>query len=283
MKQIKLEITAFIFFVCVLISASSWAEGPALVAVDVICILALCGIGFRMASAFEQAREDKEDVSKAGMQQIADEVRGVVEASEKKQEASYAQIRELIGTFAQATSEYTKRVDSLRELQEEFNSNFRDYLSEAGQNGREMASSIESSHKEIEKTAHDFCGEYLKIAESQTDEMKALKAYVNVNLEAFKEIMEQQKDEMADGLEECADQIESGLTAFIKDHKKLGENQAKELSEQVKSIETVIAQQVGKVTKENEKLLKYTQKMQEEWTTLSRNEIDFLSKVWDEA
>lgn len=54
------------------------------------------------------------------------------------------------------------------------------------------------------------------------------------------------------------------------------------MNNEINSIQDILSQQIGKALDANEKLLSYIQKVQEEWTTLSKDEIAFLDKVWNE-
>ena len=105
---------------------------------------------------------------------------------------------------------------------------------------------------------------------------------INASLASGNAALKNQLDRIVDKLEDCEDSIDTNLRTFTKEQKKCSEAQTSELSDRVKTIESVITEQVEKVTLANEELLKYTQKMQEEWTTLGRDEIAFLSRIWDE-
>ena len=115
-----------------------------------------------------------------------------------------------------------------------------------------------------------------------SETLQVLKATVQTNLDAIKAMVGKQASDVNDGLEDCSDALNDGLDKFSKQQKARDEEQNNKLNERLGTIEKVISKQVGAVLEENKKLLSYMQNIQEEWTSLSRDEIDFLSKVWDE-
>lgn len=85
-----------------------------------------------------------------------------------------------------------------------------------------------------------------------------------------------------EGFGDCTDEIGEKLEEFRKEQKTRDDEQNTKLNEEVKAIENIVSSKIEQALEENEKLIKYIQKVQEEWTTLSKDEIEFLNKVWNE-
>ena len=112
--------------------------------------------------------------------------------------------------------------------------------------------------------------------------MNALKSQVKVGLSSINKALQEQTDAIADGLENCGDEIGEKLEGFSKEQRNRDNEQNASLNNGIKSIENVVSAQIGQALEANERLLEYIQKVQVEWTSLSRDEIAFLEKVWNE-
>ncbi len=288
------------------------------------------------------------------MKQFKETMEGLNNTIEKYNEGQYAkmeQMNSLIGEFNTATTEYSRRVDSLAEIQTEIikeqhrlnegnekiktvivdhyskekmllEESIEQYKETSIENANKQLETINNSFeyvnnilKEIEKCMLQeldaFKEKYTEITERTISEEKkylakinssiekhltnygntlngssetlqVLKATVQTNLDAIKAMVGKQASDVNDGLEDCSDALNDGLDKFSKQQKARDEEQNNKLNERLGTIEKVISKQVGAVLEENKKLLSYMQNIQEEWTSLSRDEIDFLSKVWDE-
>ena len=128
----------------------------------------------------------------------------------------------------------------------------------------------------------EYMTKYEVILSEARDSLNALKAQVKVSMDQTNKAIQTQTVSIEEGLENCTDEIGERLRAFGQEQKNRDDEQNAKLNEGIKAIESVVSSQIEQVLEANEKLIEYIQKVQEEWTTLSKEEIAFLDKVWNE-
>lgn len=156
-----------------------------------------------------------------------------------------------------------------------------------------LNSDVVSSWNNVENTLEAFCSDFeneQKRANSEAmgnlsetkDAMNALKAQVKVSLDTMSKSLRDQTDAISEGLEDCKDEIGEQLSGFSKDQKARDVAQNQAMNDGIKEIGETISAQIQVVLDAHNHLLEYIEQVQEDWTTLNREEIAFLDKVWKE-
>lgn len=146
----------------------------------------------------------------------------------------------------------------------------------------------EASVKELENLTltrteiEEYLIKYEMVINEAKESLNALKAQVRVSLDSINKALQEHTEAIEDGLDDCVDEMGEKLELFSKEQENRDNKQNTNLNNEVKNIEKVISSQIGQALEANERLLEYIQQVQSEWTTLSRDEMAFLEKVWNE-
>lgn len=203
---------------------------------------------------------------------ITDAIASVCKQNEKHEENIEKIIR--VG-IDEASENAVNAGKTIGDILEDFCSDFSELQIRANEHEAKTLLSFKASISE-------YMTKYEVILSEARDSLNALKAQVKVSMEQTNKAIETQTLSIEDGLENCTDEIGERLGTFSKEQKTRDDEQNTKLNEGIKAIESAVTSQIEQVLEENEKLIKYIQKVQEEWTTLSKDEIAFLDKVWNE-
>lgn len=112
--------------------------------------------------------------------------------------------------------------------------------------------------------------------------MNALKAQVKVSLDTITKVLRDQIDAISEGLEDCKDEIGDQLCNFSKNQGTRDSAQNQAVNDGIKDIGETISAQIQVVLDAHNHLLEYIEKVQEDWTSVNKEEIAFLDKLWRE-
>lgn len=137
-------------------------------------------------------------------------------------------------------------------------------------------------NEEVLANINDAITGFVQVSESVKDQVSALKAYT---IEFTKKIIAS----MTSHYQDMNDRIEDGIEALediLKEHSdkqtSAYDDQTKSLVECIELIEVVINKSIGEAMKRNDQLVTYIEKVQDEWTSLNKDEIEFLNRIWEE-
>lgn len=153
-----------------------------------------------------------------------------------------------------------------------------DFLENQKQSNKEELNALDNMADRID----GYMKKYEEDLNSVNIAMKSLRTEVKINLDKVNTAINDQTTSIEDGFEDFVYEFDGKINDFSKNQKHRDEEQNDKLNNEINSIQDILSQQIGKTLDANEKLLSYIQKVQEEWTTLSKDEIAFLDKVWNE-
>lgn len=300
MKKISYEIPGLLFTFSLLILSIAIEEKIIryiLILVTLLCSVSLMYLIIKEISQYIGFLKMNEDNK---INEISNELRTSTEKYCEEQKKIANQLTTVINQFIEASNNYTEKVEELVKIEhsivdeEKILSDKMQLIDENIHNtlnsfSLEFLENQKKSNDEqsliLENTADKISGymkEYEDILINVSDSTNALKSQVKVSLDQVNTAVNNQIVSIEDGFEDCVDEIGDKMNQFNKNQKFRDEQQNLILNTEIKSIENVISKQIGTAMDENKKLLSYIQNVQEEWTTLSKDEIAFLDKVWNE-
>lgn len=300
MKKIRYEIPGLLFTFSLLILSIAIEEKIIryiLILVTLLCSVSLMYLIIKEISQYIGSLKTNEDNK---INEISNELRTSTEKYCEEQKKIANQLTTVINQFIEASNNYTEKVEELVKIEhsiveeekilsekiqlidENIHNTLNSFSLEFLDNQKKL--NVEQSLI-LENTADKISGymkEYEDILINVSNSTNALKSQVKVSLDQVNTAVNNQIVSIEDGFEDCVDEIGDKMDQFNKNQKLRDEQQNLILNTEIKSIENVISKQIGTAMEENKKLLSYIQNVQEEWTTLSKDEIAFLDKVWNE-
>ena len=300
MKKIRYEIPGLLFTFSLLILSIAIEEKIIryiLILVTLLCSVSLMYLIIKEISQYIGSLKTNEDNK---INEISNELRTSTEKYCEEQKKIANQLTTVINQFIEASNNYTEKVEELVKIEhsivdeekilsekiqlidENIHNTLNSFSLEFLDNQKKL--NVEQSLI-LENTADKISGymkEYEDILINVSNSTNALKSQVKVSLDQVNTAVNNHIVSIEDGFEDCVDEIGDKMDQFNKNQKLRDEQQNLILNTEIKSIENVISKQIGTAMDENKKLLSYIQNVQEEWTTLSKDEIAFLDKVWNE-
>lgn len=311
MRQLKYEIPGLLLALSLLVISNEINGNTvkyALLTAAVIAAVVLAYFITKDITGFISASMANRE---ANIDKIALELKDSIGKYSEEQSKNTNQLVEIVEKFSGATSQYMDRVDSLATIQnsiieegkvlngevKSLNTDVHKLLEEFSAKINSTLAAFCADFSEIQKKANEneienlsstrtaieeYMNKYETVLNETKDSLNVLKSQVKVSMDQANKAIREQTSSIEDGLEDCADEIGAKLGDFSKDQKNRDNEQNTKLNEEIKVIEKVVSSQIGQVLEANEKLLVYIQKVQDEWTSLSKDEIAFLNKVWNE-
>lgn len=300
MRKIRYEIPGLLFTFSLLILSIAIEEKIIryiLILVTLLCSVSLMYLIIKEISQYIGSLKTNEDNK---INEISNELRTSTEKYCEEQKKIANQLTTVINQFIEASNNYTEKVEELVKIEhsivdeekilsekiqlidENIHNTLNSFSLEFLDNQKKL--NVEQSLI-LENTADKISGymkEYEDVLINVSNSTNALKSQVKVSLDQVNTAVNNQIVSIEDGFEDCVDEIGDKMDQFNKNQKLRDEQQNLILNTEIKSIENVISKQIGTAMDENKKLLSYIQNVQEEWTTLSKDEIAFLDKVWNE-
>lgn len=300
MRKIRYEIPGLLFTFSLLILSIAIEEKIIryiLILVTLLCSVSLMYLIIKEISQYIGSLKTNEDNK---INEISNELRTSTEKYCEEQKKIANQLTTVINQFIEASNNYTEKVEELVKIEhsivdeekilsekiqlidENIHNTLNSLSLEFLDNQKKL--NVEQSLI-LENTADKISGymkEYEDVLINVSNSTNALKSQVKVSLDQVNTAVNNQIVSIEDGFEDCVDEIGDKMDQFNKNQKLRDEQQNLILNTEIKSIENVISKQIGTAMDENKKLLSYIQNVQEEWTTLSKDEIAFLDKVWNE-
>ncbi len=199
------------------------------------------------------------------------ELKEVIEKCSDKQTENTKELVSVTKDFKASTDQYIEKVESLEKIQQSM-------IDE----GEKLIEEVKTSNKDMIASIEGYMDDYEIVLNESKDSINALKAHVKVSLEKMSSAIEAQSSSVEDGFDDCVYEIKTQLKKFNKDQSNRDNEQNYQLNEEIKAIGEMISNKVGDALEANKQLLDYIQQVQTEWTTLSKDEIEFLDKVWNE-
>lgn len=300
MNKIKYEIPGVIFTLSLLISSIGIEEKTIryiLILITLLCNVFLVYIITKEISDYIGSCKKNEDNE---LKEICNELKISIEKYSEEQFKNANQLTIIIKEFINASNSYIEEiknlvniensiVDEQKILSNEIQSineniyntlnNFSvDFLENQKQSNKEELNALDNMADRID----GYMKKYEEDLNSVNIAMKSLRTEVKINLDKVNTAINDQTTSIEDGFEDFIYEFNGKINDFSKNQKHRDEEQNDKLNNEINSIQDILSQQIGKALDANEKLLSYIQKVQEEWTTLSKDEIAFLDKVWNE-
>lgn len=300
MRQLKYKIPCLLLALSLLVISNEIDGNAAKYSVLTVAVIGVVVLAYLITKDVTEYISTSMTNREANIDKIALELKAAIEKYSEEQSKNANQLIEAVEKFSGATSYYMDKVDSLATIQnsiieegkvlngevrslntdvhkllEKFCSDFSEIQKRANENEIENLTATRAAIEE-------YLNKYETVLNETKDSINALKSQVKVSMDQVNKAIQEQTTSIEDGLEDCTDEIGAKLGDFSKEQKNRDNEQNTKLNEEIKAIEKVVSSQVGQVLEANEKLLVYIQKVQDEWTSLSKDEIAFLDKVWNE-
>lgn len=234
------------------------------------------------------------------LKEICNELKNFIEKYSEEQFKNANQLTMIIKEFINASNSYIEEIKNLVNIEnsiideekilsneiQSINENIYntlnnfsvDFLENQKQSNKEELNALDNMADRID----GYMKKYEEDLNSVNIAMKSLRTEVKINLDKVNTAINDQTTSIEDGFEDFVYEFDGKINDFSKNQKHRDEEQNDKLNNEINSIQDILSQQIGKTLDANEKLLSYIQKVQEEWTTLSKDEIAFLDKVWNE-
>lgn len=300
MNKIKYEIPGVIFTLSLLISSIGIEEKTIryiLILITLLCNVFLVYIITKEISDYIGSCKKNEDNE---LKEICNELKISIEKYSEEQFKNSNQLTIIIKEFINASNSYIEEIKNLVNIENSivdeqkilsneiqfineniYNTlnNFSvDFLENQKQSNKEELNALDNMADRID----GYMKKYEEDLNSVNIAMKSLRTEVKINLDKVNTAINDQTTSIEDGFEDFIYEFNGKINDFSKNQKHRDEEQNDKLNNEINSIQDILSQQIGKALDANEKLLSYIQKVQEEWTTLSKDEIAFLDKVWNE-
>lgn len=300
MNKIKYEIPGLIFTLSLLISSIGIEEKTIryiLILITLLCNVFLVYIITKEISDYIGSCKKNEDNE---LKEICNELKNSIEKYSEEQFKNANQLTIIIKEFINASNSYIEEIKNLVNIENSI-------IDE----GKILSNEIQSINENIYNTLNNFSVDFLENQKQSNKEklnvldnmadridgymkkyeedlnsvnitIKSLRTEVKINLDKVNTAINDQTTSIQDGFEDFVDEFDGKINDFTKNQKHRDEEQNDILNNEINSIQDILSQQIGKALDANEKLLSYIQKVQKEWTTLSKDEIAFLDRVWNE-
>lgn len=300
MNKIKYEIPGVIFTLSLLISSIGIEEKTIryiLILITLLCNVFLVYIITKEISDYIGSCKKNEDNE---LKEICNELKISIEKYSEEQFKNANQLTIIIKEFINASNSYIEEIKNLVNIEnsivdeekilsneiQSINENIYntlnnfsvDFLENQKQSNKEELNALDNMADRID----GYMKKYEEDLNSVNIAMKSLRTEVKINLDKVNTAINDQTTSIEDGFEDFIYEFNGKINDFSKNQKHRDEEQNDKLNNEINSIQDILSQQIGKALDANEKLLSYIQKVQEEWTTLSKDEIAFLDKVWNE-
>lgn len=300
MNKIKYEIPGLIFTLSLLISSIGIEEKKIryiLILITLLCNVFLVYIITKEISDYIGSCKKNEDNE---LKEICNELKNFIEKYSEEQFKNANQLTMIIKEFINASNSYIEEIKNLVNIEnsiidekkilsneiQSINENIYntlnnfsvDFLENQKQSNKEELNALDNMADRID----GYMKKYEEDLNSVNIAMKSLRTEVKINLDKVNTAINDQTTSIEDGFEDFVYEFDGKINDFSKNQKHRDEEQNDKLNNEINSIQDILSQQIGKTLDANEKLLSYIQKVQEEWTTLSKDEIAFLDKVWNE-
>lgn len=123
---------------------------------------------------------------------------------------------------------------------------------------------------------------FVLVSESVKDEVSALKMYTKVFEEKMDKRIKEHYEDMREGMEDGNEELQEILNKSEKNQRDALTNQTESLVKCVKHIEIIINESIKEMTNKNDHLISSFERIQDEWASLNKNEIEFLNRIWEE-
>ena len=300
MNKIKYEIPGVIFTLSLLISSIGIEEKTIryiLILITLLCNVFLVYIITKEISDYIGSCKKNEDNE---LKEICNELKISIEKYSEEQFKNANQLTIIIKEFINASNSYIEEIKNLVNIEnsivdeekilsneiQSINENIYntlnnfsvEFLENQKQSNKEELNALDNMADRID----GYMKKYEEDLNSVNIAMKSLRTEVKINLDKVNTAINDQTTSIEDGFEDFIYEFNGKINDFSKNQKHRDEEQNDKLNNEINSIQDILSQQIGKALDANEKLLSYIQKVQEEWTTLSKDEIAFLDKVWNE-
>ncbi len=296
MRKLKIEIPAVLVFIGILICSG---EVGLLAARYVIIAIAFVGISFvgyyvvvDSAKAIRDLNIDKDNTLREAVELLSDTVN---EYGDKQQEVM-KEVAKLLEDFVKIEENQINHIDKLKDCHEALiesekkaTEEFKKISEGIQSNYQQEAKLIKTEFDEAERILRELKNEiigimnnYAEILSKSGEAVNVMKVTLTGELGRMNKSLDAQSQTIVSGMENCVEGIEDGFTTFVSKQKALSEEHNKALEAKIAEMQAIVTEKTGTVLEDNQKLLNYIKQVQEEWTTLSRDEIKFLDKVWKE-
>lgn len=300
MNKIKYEIPGLIFTLSLLISSIGIEEKTIryiLILITLLCNVFLVYIITKEISDYIGSCKKNEDNE---LKEICNELKNSIEKYSEEQFKNANQLTIIIKEFINASNSYIEEIKNLVNIEnsiideekilsneiQSINENIYntlnnfsvDFLENQKQSNKEKLNVLDNMADRID----GYMKKYEEDLNSVNITIKSLRTEVKINLDKVNTAINDQTTSIQDGFEDFVDEFDGKINDFTKNQKHRDEEQNDILNNEINSIQDILSQQIGKALDANEKLLSYIQKVQKEWTTLSKDEIAFLDRVWNE-
>ena len=300
MNKIKYEIPGLIFTLSLLISSIGIEEKTIryiLILITLLCNVFLVYIITKEISDYIGSCKKNEDNE---LKEICNELKNSIEKYSEEQFKNANQLTIIIKEFINASNSYIEEIKNLVNIEnsiideekilsneiQSINENIYntlnnfsvDFLENQKQSNKEKLNVLDNMADRID----GYMKKYEEDLNSVNITTKSLRTEVKINLDKVNTAINDQTTSIQDGFEDFVDEFDGKINDFTKNQKHRDEEQNDILNNEINSIQDILSQQIGKALDANEKLLSYIQKVQKEWTTLSKDEIAFLDRVWNE-
>lgn len=300
MNKIKYEIPGLIFTLSLLISSIVIEEKTIryiLILIALLCNVFLVYIITKEISDYIGSCKKNEDNE---LKEICNELKNSIEKYSEEQFKNANQLTIIIKEFINASNSYIEEIKNLVNIENSIideekilsneirsiNENIHNTLNNFSVDFLENQKQSNKAELNVLDNMADRIDGYMKKYEedlnSVNGSMNALKTGVKYSLDKVNTAINDQTISIQEGFGDYVDEIGGKINDFSRNQKNRDEQQNEILNNEIHSIQDILSQQIGKTLDANEKLLSYIQKVQEEWTTLSKDEIAFLDKVWNE-
>lgn len=139
-----------------------------------------------------------------------------------------------------------------------------------------------SLNGEVLSNINEAITRFVQVSEAVKDQVSALKAYSVDFTNKIKVSMSDHYQNINDKIEDGIDDLEEILKEYSDKQAGAYDDQTKALVKCIENIERMIDKSIGEVMEKNDHLLTYIEKVQDEWTSLNKDEIEFLNRIWEE-
>lgn len=293
---------AFITFIFLCVD-DSFPENYVLI-VKTVCIIGVCAIVYWLVLEYEKGKEQRILEKQNGARQIEEYLKMLKEEQENILTESNRKLSDLIEKLE---SEHSQVVVSLTEknagMFEEAMSGFQEFLRQENENRNMIYENIMNEMKrtyviqeelvskekevkdlneEILRDINTAMDKFVQVSGTVRDEVTALKAHMKVFKDKIESKLEEHYERIEDTLEDGNEELQQIMDKSGKTQKNTISEQTSALTDCIDQIEVVINKSINKVLERNDRLLEELDKLQDEWTSLNKNEIEFLNRIWEE-
>lgn len=304
MKKTGIGWTLLVFITFIFLGTDNIFSGNYALIVMVVCTIGACGSVYWLAMEHERDKEQKIQEKQNEVRQIEEYLKMLKEEQENILTESNVKLSNLVekletershlfvslteknaGMFEKAMSGFQ---EAFRQEDENRNMIYENIMNEIKRTTviqEELIleeKEVRDLNKEILRDINVAMDKFVQVSETVKDEVSALKAHMKVFKDKIESKLEEHYEKIEDTLEDENEELQQIMDKSGKNQKNTLSEQTRALMDCIDQIEVVINKSVNKVTERNDKLLGELDKLQDEWTSLNKSEIEFLNKIWEE-